>query len=99
MQIETHDSHDERTFILSDDMVSASISDLEKMIYEFIKNDDRNIVIDLINIYKIDSMSLATLIRIKNKLTENNRKMVLVNPSDGVMRVLELAGLESFLLG
>jgi anti-anti-sigma regulatory factor len=44
-------------------------------------------------------MSLATLIRIKNKLTENHRKMVLVNPSDGVMRVLELAGLESFLLG
>jgi anti-anti-sigma factor len=99
MQIETTDSHDERTFILSDEMVTSSISDLEKTIYEFIKNDERNVVIDLVNIYKIDSMSLATLIRIKNKLTENHRKMVLVNPSDGVMRVLELAGLESFLLG
>ena len=99
MRIETTDSHDERTFLINDDTASAAITELEKMIYEFIKNDERNVVIDLALIYKIDSMSLATLIRIKNKLTENNRKMILVNPSDGVMRVLELAGLESFLLG
>ena len=99
MNIGTHDSHDEKTFIIKDEMASNAISDLEIMINDFIKNDDRNVVIDLENVFKIDSMSLATLIRIKNKLTDNNRKLILINPSDGVMRVLELAGLEAFLLG
>jgi anti-anti-sigma factor len=70
----------------------------EEKLSSFVRDDTRDVIIDLINISKIDSMSIAAIIRIKNKLADQGRNLKLINPSEGVMRVLELAGLESFLL-
>jgi anti-anti-sigma regulatory factor len=47
---------------------------------------------------KIDSMALAALIRVKNKLALSGRSLNIINPSEGVIRVLEMAGLDSFLM-
>jgi len=92
------DTDQNRTFILKDEVVSAKLLKLEEILNTFIREDDRNAIIDLTNVYKIDSMSLAALIRIKNSITKTGRSLNLINPSEGVMRVLELAGLETFLL-
>ena len=99
MNIDIVDSTDDRTYIIKSDMISSHVMKFEEELNEFIRDDDRDMIIDMAYITKIDSMSIAAIIRIKNKLTEDGRNLKLINPSDGVMRVLELAGLESFLLG
>ncbi len=98
MEIDIQDSSDERTFIPKDELVAVNVFKFEEKLNNFIRDDHRNVTIDLYHISKIDSMSIAAIIRIKNKLTEDERKLKLINPNEGVMRVLELAGLESFLL-
>ncbi len=96
--VEFIDNAEDRTFILKDEVISAKLLKIEEILNTFIREDDRNAIIDLANVTKIDSMSLAALIRVKNKLGKSGRNLNLINPGEGVMRVLELAGLDAFLL-
>ncbi len=96
--VEFIENEDDRTFILKDEVISVKLLQLEEIMNAFIRDDDRNAVIDLRNVTKIDSMSLAALIRVKNKLAKSGRSLNLINPGEGVLRVLELAGLDAFLL-
>lgn len=98
MNIERKDTDFESTFIIMDEMVSQNINTLTDELGHFIKNDTRDAIIDLSYVRKIDSISIATLIRIKNSLAEKNRTIHLINPNETVLRVLELSGLEKFLL-
>ncbi|MBP7738872.1 MAG: STAS domain-containing protein [Spirochaetes bacterium] len=98
MNIERKDSDFESTFIIMDELISQNVSFLADELNLFIKNDERDAIIDLSYVRKIDSVSIATLIRIKNALAEKGRTMHLVNPNETVLRVLELSGLEKFLL-
>ena len=43
-------------------------------------------------------MAIAAVIRLKNALTERGRSLHLINPNETVLRVLELSGLEKYLL-
>ncbi|PKL39837.1 MAG: hypothetical protein CVV44_06345 [Spirochaetae bacterium HGW-Spirochaetae-1] len=96
--VEFIDNDNDRTFLLKDEVISVKLLKLEDLLNNFIREDDRNAIIDLTNVTKIDSMSLAALIRVKNRLGKSGRKLNLINPTEGVMRVLELAGLDAFLL-
>ncbi len=96
--VEFIDNEDDRIFVLKDEVISSKLLKLEDLMNEFVRDDNRNAIIDLNNVTKIDSMSLAALIRIKNKLAKTGRTLNLINPGEGVMRVLELAGLDAFLL-
>jgi anti-anti-sigma factor len=96
--LESSDTNTERTYLLNVDLVSSNIKRLEEEFSKFIAEDTRDIIIDLKNVAKIDSMSIATLIRIKKKLSEKDRTLKLINPNDGVLRVLDLSGLETYLL-
>ncbi len=96
--LEIIDSEDERIIRINDELFSNIIIKLEDSVNNFIKDDKRNVLIDLDSVTKIDSMSLATLIRMKQKLNEKDRELYLTNPNPGVMRVLELAGFDDFLL-
>jgi len=98
MNIERKDSDFESTFIIMDELISQNVSFLADELNLFIKNDTRDAILDLSYVRKIDSVSIATIIRIKNALAEKGRTMHLVNPNETVLRVLELSGLEKFLL-
>lgn len=98
MNIERKDSDFESTFIIMDELISQNVSFLADEMNLFIKNDTRDAILDLSYVRKIDSVSIATIIRIKNALAEKGRTMHLVNPNETVLRVLELSGLEKFLL-
>ncbi len=98
MNIERKDSEYESTFLIMDELVSQNVTFLADELNLFIKNDTRDAIIDLNYVRKIDSVSIATLIRIKNALAEKGRAMHLINPNETVLRVLELSGLEKFLL-
>lgn len=99
MNLDIIDTAHDRKYIIKDELVSSKVMRLEEELNEFIRDDDRDITIDLVNITKIDSMSIAVIIRVKNKLSDQGRVLKLINPSDGVVRVLELAGLDSYLFG
>lgn len=98
MNIERKDSEHEVTFVIMDELVSGNINILADEFHRFARNDTRDAVLDLTYVRKIDSMAIAALIRFKNTLTEDNRALNIANPNETVLRVLELSGLEKFLL-
>ncbi len=98
MVIERIEGDSECTFIILCELVSQNINAVTEELNRFAKSDTRDAVIDLASVRKIDSMSIAALIRFKNALSEKNRTLSLVNPNETVLRVLELSGLERFLM-
>ena len=98
MIIERIEGDSECTFIILCELVSQNINAITDELNRFAKDDTRDAVIDLASVRKIDSMSIAALIRFKNALSEKNRSLSLINPNETVLRVLELSGLERFLM-
>ena len=92
------DSENEKTFKLHRPSDSFQINLLEEKINDFIKNDDRDLVLDLKGLDLLDSSSLAAFIRFKRKLKATGRAMKLINYNESILRVIELSGLEDFLL-
>jgi anti-anti-sigma factor len=98
MNIERKETETETTFIITDELFAHNINFLTEELTQFAKNNTRDAIIDLTSVQKIDSMSIAALIRFKNMLAEYGRTMHLVNPNEPVLRVLELSGLDKFLM-
>jgi len=92
------DSDNEKTFVLQKSSDNFQINLLEEKINEFIKNDDRDLILDLKGLNLLDSSSLAAFIRFKRKLKTTGRMMRLVNYNESILRVIELSGLDDFLL-
>lgn len=83
-------------FIKNEELPYMNI--LEERILDFVKKDEREVVIDFQHLMMFDSVALAALIRIKRKLTAMDRVLRLVNYNQTILRVIELSGLEDFLL-
>lgn len=92
------DTENDRIFILHKTSDSFQINLLEEKINEFIKNDERDLVLDLKGLNLLDSSSLAAFIRFKRKLKATGRIMKLINYNESILRVIELSGLDDFLL-
>jgi len=80
----------------TNDIFQKSI--IEKKINEFIKDVEDELVLDLKELNTLDSATLASFIRFKRKLAETGRSMRLINYNENILRVIELSGLEEFLL-
>ncbi len=98
MSIERKDTQTETTFIINDELLTANINMLNEELGRFVRGDTKDAIIDLAFVQKIESFSIAALIRFKNMLAERGRTMHLINPNEQVFRVLELAGLDKFLM-
>jgi len=95
---ETIDSDDEKTFLLSQTNGNFQVNLLEEKINDFIKNDSRDLVLDLKGLSLLDSTSLAAFIRMKRNIKAAGRQMRLVNFNESILRIIELSGLDDFLL-
>lgn len=95
---EVIESTSERVYVPTDD-ISQYLNVFESSINEFIKSDSRDIVVDMKSIQYIDSLTLAALIRYRRKLSLEGRNLKLINYNDTILRVIELSGLDEFLLG
>jgi len=95
---ETIDSELEKTFLLKKTNDVFHLNLFEEKINEFIKNDNRDLILDLKGLNLLDSSSLAAFIRFKRKLTATGRAMKLINYNESILRVIELSGLDDFLL-
>jgi len=91
------DNDRERVFFIKDgELLHLHI--LEERISDFIKKDSRDVVLDLEGLSRFDSQSLASLIRIKRKLDSLDRTLRIINYNEAIFRVIELAGMEDFVL-
>lgn len=98
MEIVIRDDDRTRTFIIRDRITSATINELEAGLMDFYLNDGRDAVIDIGGVTRIDSLTLAVFLKIKNMLSEKGRNFRLINPNEPVRRIIEIASLEKFLL-
>jgi anti-sigma B factor antagonist len=60
-----------------------------------LKNESTNVIIDFTKIDYIDSTGIGELVGYLGKFTGQNRKMILVNPSDRIQKLLKLAKLDA----
>jgi len=91
------DNSTERVFIIREEEL-AHINLLEERVMEFARKDIRDVVVDLQKLAFIDSVTLSVFIRIKRKLSADGRIFILKNYNQTILRIIELAGLDGFLL-
>src|SRR5579872_6101186 len=60
-----------------------------------LKNETSNVIIDFTKIDYIDSTGIGELVGYLGKFTTQNRKLILVNPSERIMKLLKLAKLDA----
>ena len=59
-----------------------------------LKNESTNVIIDFTKIDYIDSTGIGELVGYLGKFTTQNRKLILVNPSERIQKLLKLAKLD-----
>lgn len=60
-----------------------------------LKNESTNVIIDFTKIDYIDSTGIGELVGYLHKFIGQNRKLILVNPSDRILKLLKLAKLDT----
>ena len=60
-----------------------------------LKNESTNVIIDFTKIDYIDSTGIGELVGYLGKFSGQNRKLILVNPSERILKLLKLAKLDS----
>ncbi|MCP4138159.1 MAG: STAS domain-containing protein [bacterium] len=99
IKVELIDTEEERIFVLDESKIDpAKIKHLEKDLHSFILEDDRDAIIDMSNVSKIDISILPLLVRAQNKLMLYNRSLYLVNTKNRIQTLIKNSGLDSLLL-
>lgn len=60
-----------------------------------LKSENTNVIIDFTKIDYIDSTGIGELVGYLGKFSSQNRKLILVNPSERIQKLLKLAKLDS----
>ncbi len=60
-----------------------------------LKNESTNVIVDFTKIDYIDSTGIGELVGYLGKFSNQNRKLILVNPSERIMKLLKLARLDA----
>ena len=60
-----------------------------------LKNESANVIIDFTKIDYIDSTGIGELVGYLGKFSGQNRKLILVNPSERILKLLKLAKLDT----
>jgi anti-sigma B factor antagonist len=60
-----------------------------------LKNESSNVIVDFTKIDYIDSTGIGELVGYLTKFTSQNRKLILVNPSERILKLLKLAKLDA----
>jgi len=93
---EVIDNTSERIYIIQCNNIGPGIRLLEENMLEFIKNDNRDMVIDLEKQEIMNSLLLSLLIRTRRNMTDKNRDLAIRNCNPQMYRCIEMADLESF---
>ena len=92
--LEFTDIKNERIYAIKTDSITSKALRLEDKINQFISDNDNDLTLDFENLTRIDSMSIALLIRIQKKLSEQDRILKLINTCEAIIQVLQIANLD-----
>ena len=95
MKIETDKSTDEVLVTIEGDIDLYSSPELRKVVLAAVKKATAGVGVHLGAVSYMDSSGVATLVEGLRSAKENNRSFTLIAPSHAVMKVLELARLDS----
>jgi anti-sigma B factor antagonist len=86
----------DRTIVsLEGELDLATAPQLREQLVTLAEREDSDIVVDLTRLAFIDSTGLSVLVMALNRSRATGGSIVLRNPSDSVMRILEITGLVS----
>jgi anti-sigma B factor antagonist len=60
-----------------------------------LRNESTNVIVDFTKIDYIDSTGIGELVGYLSKFSGQNRKLILVNPSERILKLLKLAKLDA----
>jgi anti-sigma B factor antagonist len=60
-----------------------------------LRNENTNVIVDFTKIDYIDSTGIGELVGYLGKFSGQNRKLILVNPSERILKLLKLAKLDT----
>lgn len=83
---------------LSGEVDFGNVAELRAAILQQANGEPRKVVIDLGGVTFLDSMGLSVLIQGKRSVEGNGGRLAIVNPGDRVRHVLQLAGVDEYLL-
>ena len=95
MKIDTEDSAPVIRIAVEGDIDLYSSPDLRKAVLKAVPRSAEGVAVDLSGVTYMDSSGVATLVEGLRSAKEHGRSFVLDSPSAAVMKVLELARLES----
>lgn len=93
------ENENEKIYRIKEGDILKNIRLFENEIDNFIKNDHRNLVLDLSMLDNIDSMFLSTILRFRTRLSIGGRNVTLINYNEHVYKCVKLLHLEGYLFG
>lgn len=98
MEIVKLDEPGRRVYVIKQNIYSSSMREFEQELIEFCAFGEKDVVVDLMSVSRVDSLALALFLKAKNLLSEKGKKFRLANLSDSVRKIIEIASLETILL-
>lgn len=98
MEIVRLDEPGRRIYVIREHIDSSSMREFELELTEFCATGEKDVVVDLGAVSRLDSLALALFLKAKNVLSEKGKKFRLVNLSDSVRKIIEIASLDTILL-
>jgi anti-sigma B factor antagonist len=95
VKIDTEDSAPVIRIAVEGDIDLYSSPELRKAVLKAVPRSAEGVAVDLSGVSYMDSSGVATLVEGLRSAKEHGRSFVLASPSAAVMKVLELARLES----
>ena len=93
------ENENEKIYRLNEPDILKNIRLFEEEIENFIKNDNRNLVLDMSLLGQIDSMFLSVILKFRTKLSLGGRTITIINYSEHVYKCFQLLHLDDYLLG
>jgi anti-anti-sigma factor len=86
-----------RVYTVTDDLLNSQRKYFENELMNCARNYELDIILDFQSIFKIDSMSLAMIIRISRDCFTYDKSVTVININDAVKTIFEISGMDELL--
>lgn len=99
LELRTERGDTSTTIFVAGEVDYGTASQLRSALVGLVNGDSRDVVVDLTGVTFVDSTALSVLVQGKQRLHSAGQRMSVTGAQPRVTRVLELAGVEDYLVG